>query len=651
MLTADLLQADRFLQLLDEEAETFTFQTFDDDKKRKDKRLARVIHGSLDDCAAELMELNQAGAGIFVTVNATDGTGRKNANIVRVRALWQEDDGQGIGLPVEPHMIVESSPGKFHRYILIDDQDGSAVREFGAVQARLTADYGSDRNAADLARVLRLPGFFHQKGAPFMARLVHESGELPITWARAKEIFPPVTHAPMLETSPVSGVPLVVDQKTARELRSALAFIRSDERDVWIRMGMALKELGDVGRGLWLEWSQTSEKYDPADAARTWASFQPTATGYRAIFAEAQRLGWPNPLTAAADPQQPATSTAPPADRFRLLSFADVASLPVEPSRIKGILPSRGVAALYGPSKSGKSFLSMHQAIHIVNGWEWFGYRTRPAPVVYCVLEGESGIPKRTRALESRFGKPERLRFIIEPWSLLNASDVEALIHVIKMTDAGNGVVYIDTLARAATGEENTSEYGAAVLDACQRIYSATGSLVILVAHTGKDAARGLRGHTSIFAGLDAAIEVTRGASGRSWSIAKAKDDEDETAHAFRLDVVNLGTDEDGDPITSCVVVPTEGAAAAVARPRPPSGGNQKIIWDALGELFKNSTHHGQGGAPETRAAIRLEEAITKTRTRLPCPSDRQTERARQALTGLISRGILAHQDGWIWCA
>lgn len=92
-----------------------------------------------------------------------------------------------------------------------------------------------------------------------------------------------------------------------RDLRSALAFMRSDDRDLWVRMGHALKTLGEAGRGLWLEWSQTSDKYDAADAAATWDSFKPTHTGYQAVFAEAQRQGWINPAAGGQAAAQPAT--------------------------------------------------------------------------------------------------------------------------------------------------------------------------------------------------------------------------------------------------------------------------------------------------------------------------------------------------------
>ena len=84
------------------------------------------------------------------------------------------------------------------------------------------------------------------------------------------------------------------------ELRSALLHMRSDDYTQWIAMGLALHELGEIGRGIWLEWGALSEKFDPADAARKWNSFHPSATGYGAVFAAAQRQGWVNPSSNAA---------------------------------------------------------------------------------------------------------------------------------------------------------------------------------------------------------------------------------------------------------------------------------------------------------------------------------------------------------------
>ncbi len=93
----------------------------------------------------------------------------------------------------------------------------------------------------------------------------------------------------------VSDPKVTLPPESIQHLRGALLHIRADSRADWINMGMALHELGEVGRGLWLEWSATSEKFDAPDAAKTWDSFSPNNIGHKAVFAEAQRQGWINP--------------------------------------------------------------------------------------------------------------------------------------------------------------------------------------------------------------------------------------------------------------------------------------------------------------------------------------------------------------------
>lgn len=92
---------------------------------------------------------------------------------------------------------------------------------------------------------------------------------------------------------------VIVDPKLVTELRSALAHMRAEDYQLWIAMGHALRELGDVGRGLWWDWSQTSPKCKSEDAKR-WDTFKPVRTGYQAVFAAAQARGWVNPASNAA---------------------------------------------------------------------------------------------------------------------------------------------------------------------------------------------------------------------------------------------------------------------------------------------------------------------------------------------------------------
>ena len=259
----------RFLTLLDEGAEAFTFQTFDDNKQRKDPdpALVRVIHAPLDDCWAALCKLSARGAGIFVTVNETNGKGRKTENITRIRAVFQECDRPGTPEPpLDPHVVVESSPGKFHRYFLVDG--GQAFDLFRQVEERLVADYGSDPNAKDLARVLRLPGFPHQKNPakPWLVRVIHESGALPYAW---REITAKIKPKPFAQHT--AEIPSGKGIDHPAKLRSALDYLNPDREYLeWLEIGMALHHAtagGQQGFKLWDEWSARGDSYRPGDCA------------------------------------------------------------------------------------------------------------------------------------------------------------------------------------------------------------------------------------------------------------------------------------------------------------------------------------------------------------------------------------------------
>jgi len=188
------------------------------------------------------------------------------------------------------------------------------------------------------------------------------------------------------------------------------------------------------------------------------------------------------------------------------------------------------------------------------------------------------------------------------------------------------------------------------ILEAAKALADATGGLVVLVHHSGKDLTKGMRGHSSMFAAMDGAIEVSRDGDRREWRSAKSKDGEDGCAYPFRLRRIDVGTDGDGEPITSCVVdTDLQPGELELPRPKLPKGGNQKIVYDGLGPLFRASTVRGKAGAPATRPCITLDEAIAGTRDRLAVEQKRRTERAQQAITGLIASGVLGSNEGWLW--
>ena len=197
-LKQDRTQTELYLSLLDGKDTPYTFQVFDDNKDRSDRSMARVIEGTLNENWKLLTDLNDQGAGIFITVNRGKG-GRKRENIKSVRSIFIEDDTKaGVArpdLPIRPSFIVNSSDGNYHHYFKVDDMPLSL---FEPTQNRLIADYHSDKAVKDLSRVLRLPGFFHQKAAPYLVNLVDDKSLInPVAYTceQIEKAFPPLADS------------------------------------------------------------------------------------------------------------------------------------------------------------------------------------------------------------------------------------------------------------------------------------------------------------------------------------------------------------------------------------------------------------------------------------------------------------------------
>jgi putative DNA primase/helicase len=349
--------------------------------------------------------------------------------------------------------------------------------------------------------------------------------------------------------------------------------------------------------------------------------------------------------------------TKAPERRYRVLAADDLLNTPPLRWLVRGVVPAQGLACMYGASGSGKSFLALDMCAAVAGGAEWFDCRVTAASVTYVALEGEHGFRQRVNAWQQHHGRdiPNALRFVMQPFDLRNSDDMVELADAVIASGGAGGLLIIDTLNRASGGaDENSSKDMGEIIDAAKGLQAKLGGTVLLIHHSGKDATKGLRGHSSLHAALDAAVEVRRDGDRREWVIAKSKDDGDSAAYPFRLEVIEIGTDEHGDPLTSCAVEPDD-RKAEFRRVLPPKSGNMRVVWDALGEILRHAGDYRPKDAPERlpfgRPAVKVETAIEKMRDRLACDAKRKTERVQQALTGLQAKGLILIDGGYVWIA
>lgn len=389
-----------------------------------------------------------------------------------------------------------------------------------------------------------------------------------------------------------------------------------------------------------------------------WAHGLPEIRAHRAA-AEFEDLG--------ALPEQPAEQPGVTPDvardkatRFRVYTaaaFSDGAPLEW---LVRRVLPRAEVVVVFGESGSGKTFLTLDLCAAIARGVEWRSHRTVRGGVVYVCAEGARGFKARLRAYahEHKVELAQLPAVIPDAPNLLEPKDAAALAHAIIEWVKSQGkvdLVVIDTLsATTPGGNENSGEDMGLVLSHCKFISRQTGALVLLIHHSGKDSTKGARGWSGLRAAADAEIEIVRNGDYRVANVTKMKDGTDGESYAFKLKVVSLGFDADGEEESSCVVEhvdkvePTPGTGKQRA-----SGRHQLTMLDILQTMAPSGTVNyddlvagyvakmpkgSEGRDNRKRDAKRaLEELITKRLAHMHGED-------RVSLTSLVTAG----DDGWL---
>jgi len=260
----------------------------------------------------------------------------------------------------------------------------------------------------------------------------------------------------------------------------------------------------------------------------------------------------------------PANDTGP-ARKMKIEWFNDAAAAAFDETAdplIDGLLDAGALSVIYGDSNSGKTFVALDLAFHVSTGILWNERAVKRGLVVYVAAEGGTRIRKRLAALkkrhEDRVGDGVAPLFALVRFPIdLRSSDANAkeLVALVRNAEADTGEkcvwVIIDTLSRAmAGGDENSPVDMGRIVVAADTIRGDTGAHFTFVHHTGKDAARGARGHSLLRAATDSELEITPS----TVCATKQRDMEGDFAIGFALSDIHIGVDPNGAPIKSAVV-------------------------------------------------------------------------------------------------
>lgn len=252
---------------------------------------------------------------------------------------------------------------------------------------------------------------------------------------------------------------------------------------------------------------------------------------------------------------------------------------------IEGVITKGAASILYGESNSGKTFLAIDMACAVARGEPWMDKRVQQGLVIYIAAESPVSVKNRLQAYQKHHEcKVPNFVIVEEPLNLADSenigNDIDVLVALVKDVEDQTGqkaaLIIGDTLACMSAGsDENSGRDMGTVIAQMARIRSETGAHFLMVHHSGKDQARGARGHSSLKAAIDTEIEVKDETDGKHAKVTKQRELAGKGEKiGFKLHVIEIGRNRWGSPATNCVVV----AADVQDKPKTFRGTQARVI-------------------------------------------------------------------------
>ena len=242
--------------------------------------------------------------------------------------------------------------------------------------------------------------------------------------------------------------------------------------------------------------------------------------------------------------------------RSLIVSQAELLSMPPINWLVKNVFPSKAMSVIYGLPNCGKSFLALDLGFRIAHEMSWHGdVKMKSGAVLYVAGEGLGGMPARLRAWLKYHNREEEEAPFYTFNGAVDLADKAGRDQfkqaVEESIDQPVKLIIFDTLARCMTGDENSSQDMGAFIRGCDYIKEKFNTHVMLVHHSGKDTSRGARGSNSLDGATDTSIHIEKEDDGMAIYMHKQKDAEFMKPFYTKMNIVDVGVDEDGEPVSS----------------------------------------------------------------------------------------------------